>query len=50
MSTFLRLWTKQFWMQYSEYEPSLDNYSLQIVKARIFIVLHELVEQFEERK
>ena len=50
MSTFSRLWTKQFWMQYPEYEPSLANYSLQIIKAHIFTVLHELVEQFEERK
>ena len=40
MSTFARLWTKQFWYQYPEDKPNINDYSLKIAKTYIFIVYH----------
>ena len=30
-STFSRLWAKQFWSQYPEYQPNFVDYSFQII-------------------
>ena len=35
MSTFSRLYTKQFWAQQPEYKPNFVDYSLQIIKTHI---------------
>ena len=39
MSTFSRLWAKHFWAQYPQYQPNFVDYSLQIIKIHICIVL-----------
>ena len=47
MSTFSRLWTKQFWAQHPDYKPNFVDYLLQIIKTHSF---NTLLEEFERRK
>ena len=48
VSTFSKLWKKQVWSQYPEYKLNCVDYTLQIIKRHIFMVLSHFENSLRE--